>query len=535
MIGAGHFSRSFNLACVLQNRGSKVSFFCRELPDSLKEKAVRRGIEVVRYRITHKNSVPFLSSRVPSAGNRTDPSFGGKRRGDPRLNRGGIASLSACPAGRPVVARNDKLNETTEDMLEAAKETLTARHTRSDWIIFDGYQFDLNWERELKPWARHIMVIDDFLDKSHECDLFLNQSLVRNASDWYAGLLPPSCKILLGPHYALLGPNYSELRKSLKKAGPIKRLFVNFGASDPTNETLKVIQAIRDLEQKDLETDVVVGELNLHQKEIADNLETYTTAKLHIQPANLASLMAHADLAIGAGGVSLWERSCVGLPSIVITTAVNQREQVEAVAKEGKILYLGSSDEVDTKKIRKSLLKLLDDPDQVARLSNECTKLVDGKGAERVASWILRDEATLRPATAADSDNVLKWRNHPRIRQFSFSHEEIDAKAHKKWFANVLQGTDVVLLIAEFKTNPIAVLRYDLKIPEAKISIYVVPSEIGKGYGAVAIEKGSEWLKTNRPKVKAILAEVMPENGPSMRTFRDAGFAQDGLTFKKRL
>jgi len=118
---------------------------------------------------------------------------------------------------------------------------------------------------------------------------------------------------------------------------------VFFGGSDPTNETAKALEAIRMLNKPDIAVDVVVGSASPHKDKINELCAAMTNVVYHSQVENMAQLMANADLFIGGGGSTTWERCCLGLPSIILVVAQNQAETTAAVAKVGAIWNLGYS------------------------------------------------------------------------------------------------------------------------------------------------------------------------------------------------
>ena len=117
-----------------------------------------------------------------------------------------------------------------------------------DWLIVDNYGLDKKWEVILRPHVKKIMVIDDMTKREHDCDLILDQNLYENMKECYEGLIPRDCKKLIGPKFALLRKEFYQIRKNLKKPnGKIKRILVSFGSDDHTNETMKVLEAINQL------------------------------------------------------------------------------------------------------------------------------------------------------------------------------------------------------------------------------------------------------------------------------------------------
>jgi spore coat polysaccharide biosynthesis predicted glycosyltransferase SpsG len=98
----------------------------------------------------------------------------------------------------------------------------------------------------------------------------------------------------------------------------------------------------------------------------------------------MAALMEHADLALGAGGATTWERCCVGLPALTLSIAPNQEALSRAAAEAGATVYLGRAGEVSGADLAGALARWIDDPGGLQRLSAHAMALVDGLGAERV-------------------------------------------------------------------------------------------------------------------------------------------------------
>ncbi|WP_247516941.1 UDP-2,4-diacetamido-2,4,6-trideoxy-beta-L-altropyranose hydrolase [Bradyrhizobium sp. 190] len=270
-----------------------------------------------------------------------------------------------------------------------AEQTLEAidRIGPVDWLIVDHYALDARWERMQRKRAPCILAIDDLADRNHDCDILLDQNLVLEMERRYRGLLPKTCKLLLGPRYALLRPEFAEQRKSLGgRSGKVSRIFVCYGGSDPSNETAKALAAIKRLSGNPLPVDVVVGLSNPHGSSVATMCEELPGAVLHRGADNIADLMGRADLAIGAGGVMCWERCCLGLPTLAVDIAPNQLDVLTALAAAGALVYLGSAASVTEDQMARSLEALLRDPARIRALGKGALALVDGEGLRRVCA-----------------------------------------------------------------------------------------------------------------------------------------------------
>ena len=252
-----------------------------------------------------------------------------------------------------------------------------------DWLVVDNYGLDKKWEITLRPHVKRIMVIDDMTKREHDCDLILDQNLYENIKKCYDGLIPRNCKKLIGPKFALLRKEFQQIRKNLRKRdGKIKRILVSFGSNDPTNETMKVLDAINHLDNKQIKVDVVLGISGKTYKSMKKLCSKTSNVTCHYQSMNIAQLMKKSDLSIGAGGSTTWERCCLGLPSIVSISAKNQKKLTEAVAKNGCSINLGWAKELFSKDYVKAIKSL--DNMHISQMSKKCVQLVDGRGTYRV-------------------------------------------------------------------------------------------------------------------------------------------------------
>jgi UDP-2,4-diacetamido-2,4,6-trideoxy-beta-L-altropyranose hydrolase len=259
------------------------------------------------------------------------------------------------------------------------------RNTKFDWLIVDHYALDHRWESSLRSVCNRLMVVDDLADRRHDCDLLLDQNH-GSCAERYAGLVPAECTQLHGPEFGLLKPIYAKRRAEQKaRSGKIERVLIYFGGgADPMNLTGMALRAFQAPELMKIELDIVVGSGYAHKEELETAAGARGKTRIHTQLKDLSELMFNADLAIGAGGATTWERCCLGLPSIVISIADNQRPACEALSMDGLIQYLGYVDQVSSEVIREQVVELLGKPKRLSELSEKAMKLVDGKGVNRI-------------------------------------------------------------------------------------------------------------------------------------------------------
>lgn len=329
-MGMGHLQRCLNFAEVLREQQWQVIFMTRELPGN--------SIDL----ITQKN---FLCYKL--------------------ITKKGVQSTDWQADAEEVRHLLSQLSPIT-------------------WLIVDHYALDRRWQNMLRSMTQYILVIDDIADRPHDCELLLDQNYYHNQTERYQQLVPHPCMQLLGPRYALLKQEWHTYSVKLKSyPREIKRILISFGGSDATHQTKKVVDACLAI-YPHMILDVVVGAANQQREQLQALAEQYDNIHYYCQLDSLAPLMMQADLSIGAAGITTWERCCVGLPSMVITVAVNQEQSARDLATLGVIEYLGSAQCVTELQIQQCLQALQATPKKLQQMQEQGKKLVDGKGCYKV-------------------------------------------------------------------------------------------------------------------------------------------------------
>lgn len=327
VIGSGHVIRCLTLADQLRGQGAEVAFLCATLPGALSDLVRARGYT--------------------------------------------CASLPVFVVGSGTID--------AEETLAAAAEIMPGK---VDWLVVDHYGLDARWEDKVRGCCRRLMVIDDIANRPHSCELLLDQNYEDPSR--YQGLVPIDCKLLLGPAYALLRPEYAANRGSdFLRRRPLRNVFVFFGGSDPADVTGKTLKALMAPELIHLKVDVIVGgSYNYHESLNMLSRERGNTT-IHGPQLHLADMMLASDLAVGAGGVTNWERMTLGLPSVVITIAENQVPISSQLHHRGIIRLVGKSDNVSVEHIRAALLDEIRSQKYLDRIVPSMA-MCDGQGSGRV-------------------------------------------------------------------------------------------------------------------------------------------------------
>lgn len=345
-IGTGHVMRCLTLADALRERGAQSTFICR-----------------------------------PHAGHLLE-----------LINQRGHTALALAPADDTFTAPADPchakwLGTDWASDVEQTQQALGGQVV--DWLVVDHYALDSRWEQTMRSHTRRIMAIDDLADRPHDCDLLLDQNLGRQAQD-YGGLLGRHTKTLIGPAYALLRPEFAQWREhSLqRRAQPqLKSLLITMGGVDHANATGQVLDALTRCElPADLRIIVVMGPTAPWLSKVKDHAALMPRpTQVLASVDNMAQLMAESDLCIGAAGSTSWERCCLGLPSIQLVLAANQKDINAALELVSSVLTVQLERLQDA---LPNLIRKVTCHDVFSALSKNAAAVCDGLGMIRTVQCI---------------------------------------------------------------------------------------------------------------------------------------------------
>ena len=341
VIGSGHFIRCLNIALGLKANGVEVFFISRQIKLEHTNLLIKYGF---------KNKQNNMESRES-----------GKYRGF-------------------------ILNGIREFILEHSILVF-------DWAIIDDYESNLDVDLAIREYARNIFVIDDLNLKQRNCDVLLDMNYrrlgyVKSLQERY-----PKTRLFVGPKYAPLDSGYQNFHSKLDTKNIDHNLiFINFGTLDHFSLTRRTIEKLS-LEFPFLKMKVVIQNHNTDLNSIRKlSGESGNRIELFVEPSNLAKIMLHCNLSIGAGGISLWERFCLGLNAITVATADNQIESLVQLHEDGFLNHLGEASKIRDKDLIDSVKDFLNNRGQGNEQKRRILKLVDGRGVNTLTDFLLRVE-----------------------------------------------------------------------------------------------------------------------------------------------
>jgi UDP-2,4-diacetamido-2,4,6-trideoxy-beta-L-altropyranose hydrolase len=371
-IGSGHVMRCLTLADALKAQGGQCQFISREHPGHLMEVIRQRGY------IVDSLVAPVQKAQAATKNSAvTVPESQQNQQHEP--------------------AHAAWLGNTWQT--DAQETAAVLASLQPDWLVVDHYALDQRWEDALAAHYSQLLVIDDLADRPHRCNLLLDQNLERQPQD-YAKLVPTHCQVLTGPCYALLRPEFAALRSySLQRRQAqttIGRLLITMGGVDQDNVTGRVLQVLKACAlPADYHITVVMGLTApwlQSVRELAAQMPWPT--EVVVNANDMGQRMADSDLAIGAAGSTSWERCCLGLPTLMVVLADNQRGIAFGLEGVGAAiaLDLNNGDQFAVM-LKNAVVHLGNNKIALMALSQAATKVTNGCGTNLVAAQMLGKQA----------------------------------------------------------------------------------------------------------------------------------------------
>lgn len=470
VLGAGHIMRCLSIAQKLQARGAQICFVCLDLPEHLESLLQAAGHEVRR-----------LSENVR-----------GNELADAKATLNGETAVDAC--------------------------------------IVDHYLLGAVWEGAVMLLTK-VLALDD-LGRPHVSQLLLDQNYYEQPDARYRDHTSPQVQRLLGPNYALLRDEFVQARVVAKvRNGDIRHVLVFLGAMDFGNVTSIVLDAIEQGLSKDVFVTVIAGASHPDLLGLREWCNRRGQAVLYVQVKDMSVHLLAADLAIGAGGSSTWERCACGLPTVAICLADNQREVISEGARAG---FLWDIDQIPTVETLAGVLTALAGaPGLIQHMSQQALLVTDARGTQRVADILMPQTLQVRRATSADARMIYEWRTSHEVMSVSREATPFTFEEHCIWMEKILTDVNSLLLVGVFQDWDIGVVRFDIDRSQAEVSIFLAPDATGAGLGSALLAAAETKLRQDHAQVTTLDAWVKEDNPRSFRMFKNLGYSRQIIRLKK--
>ena len=476
-LGSGHVMRALMLADALKARGAEAVLLTSGLPARLAERARAARHEVVEVPLPESSSL-------------------GREQQDAEQCRRALDRLGGA-----------------------------------DRLIVDHYGLGAVWEAALAEDVPWIAVVDDLADRAHLCDVLLDHNLQKH-SDAYDRLVPRSTRQLLGPRYALLREEFAQAKRTRgwRDDEPLGVL-VSLGGGDSRGMVLRVVESLNRVSLS-RRLWAVVGDAEESLSALRRIADDAPGVEVLVDCTHIARLMTEAGIAVGAGGISTWERCYLGLPTVCVVMADNQVASTQAVAALGAVVDLGADPSGDA--IARAVRSLVSDSERRRELSRAGLAMMRGARPGRRHELAMRCMAgsgpTLRPLRESDEARLFTWRTSPGVALGMSTTGPSTRAEHAAWFAATLRDRTREYFILERSGRPVGVIHLDRDARDrgaAEWGFYVEDAEQGRGIGKTLCTLGLVEAFVAED-LRVVRGRALEGNERSIRLHERLGFVRAG-------
>jgi len=474
-IGSGHLMRCLTLANELRRFNWQCHFICMDTSDNGRETVIAAGHSL------HLLEVDAVSKKY---------------------------------------RHDDSVVNVEFEAKDASKVIAVISPLSCDLLIVDHYGLGVVWESALEKFCNSIFVIDDLASRNHICNILLDQTYGRTIAS-YGERVANGTRIICGSDFALLRPEFTGYRsESLRKREQCqnpKNIFISLGGADPGNLTLAILKNIA-ISSNEKEVILAVSSNFPGLRRLRKYQETVTWLRIECDVKNMAEHMLWADLAIGSGGVTSWERCCMGLPSVVIQIANNQASVIKALEMKGAAIVIEEPSDIPS-----AILRLID-TSTYQDMAKKAFSLCDGLGVTRVVKHLImlkESNVALKPITIDDAVLVFQWQHEEGIRKYFRVKEPPIWEQHLRWLYSRLEGPDHKCWMINLWGMPAGIIRLDRLYGET----FEVSILISNEYQSLGLAKKALLdLQSNSENLGELVAEVNINNTVSISLFVSCGF-----------
>lgn len=418
--------------------------------------------------------------------------------------------------------------------------------SRADIMIIDSYLADIGFYEEISEIAAIPVYLDDTIRMDYPKGIVINGGVYAEEMDY-----KPREDITY-----LLGPSYTPLRKEFRNVPEkeirkgIESVMITFGGDDMRNMTSRILRLlIRN--HPELTKNVVIGNGFQNIKEI-ERISDKKTNLIYFPDAEvMKKTMLESDIAICAGGQTLYELARVGVPAIVVAVADNQVNNVKGWQEAGFIEYAGWwEDKVVLEKVEIGLCLLKENKEREKRSIIGRT-FVDGLGARRIVQEIMKiqSETSVTMNLRGDfelgdillinflnlndkeKEIVREMRNHDDVKKWMYSDHIISNEEHARFIEGLKKDNKNIYWLARYKSGGypgvISLNRVDISNKNAYLGIYTNPCNVKRGAGYVLIEC-LKVLAFAKADLHTLKLEVIENNKRAVSFYKKAGFCEEG-------
>lgn len=258
-----------------------------------------------------------------------------------------------------------------------------------DFLLMDSYYASYEYLKALKAMVP-VGLMDDTCRNDVAADVLINYNIFADKNDYAA--IHPEPEFLLGASFAPVRPAFSEVEYTVREKA--EKVLISTGGTDRPGIGPGLLKAISEEKAlQELEFHVVSGPFNVSLPKLKELSAEHPNFVIHENVAEMWQLMQQCDIAVSAGGSTMYELGTVGLPVLCYSFVDNQEKLVQGFEERNLVYYRGdyiAEGASMYKTLAQKTAELAGDFAARRKLHLSVKELFDGRGAERLAKELLR-------------------------------------------------------------------------------------------------------------------------------------------------
>lgn len=293
--------------------------------------------------------------------------------------------LDRCTVKQGIKAQGTGREPVEEKRIEGhSADKKDAEHT----ILVDSYYVTDQYLRSLQRFGR-VFLLDDMQQKKYPVDGVINYNAFATEQEYRKLYQNEQLQLCIGSNYVPVRPQF--IGGAYQVRSEVKNVLITTGGGDVDNIAGEILQQIY---KEEITYHLVIGRYNPHLQELTKMSEERGGIVIHQDVKDMAALMRRCDLAITAGGTTIYELAVIGVPLICFSYAENQERLTEYIGQQGIAGFAGAyhKNRADTLVRIEKLVKAYSNSGEKRNACYEKErKMIDGKGAVRLAQALAVD------------------------------------------------------------------------------------------------------------------------------------------------
>jgi spore coat polysaccharide biosynthesis predicted glycosyltransferase SpsG len=243
--------------------------------------------------------------------------------------------------------------------------------------VVDLYEFKDKIYQDLKQKLCSLVFIfdDEISPIPPSVNGVINHNIYASEKNYHDSLIR-----LCGSHFFLLRPEILATNQLMQNR---EHILICMGGSDPETQTCRIVKIVSSLTHRK-----IIAVLGVPDPQQEAEMRKLEKVEVQISPENLPELLSNSVFAISGAGTMAYELAYCGTPTILVELAENQKKIADSFCSLEAAMCVGNFKQIKDSVLFDRISILNNDEILRMKMASNSSKLIDGKGAQRLAKSI---------------------------------------------------------------------------------------------------------------------------------------------------